>query len=127
MKDIRQYIGRDLPAEVLAELKARHGTTVVRRDGVRRDVIQESDLAERIGEVRLEKGVDCTFEVQSARIPEWDAHTGAWLGYQSHEDWFRVVIPGANGSGDYCLYCGAFNGPRSEDRIGFDCRYCGCN
>jgi hypothetical protein len=127
MKKLQKYLGRELPAEILAEIRDRYGDTVVCRDGVKRSVVQANDLAERVGEVRLEKGVDCTFKVQSARIPEWDAQTGAWLGYQSHEDWYRTVIPGINGDGDYCLYCGAFNGPHSEDRVGFDCRYCGCN
>lgn len=28
-------------------------------------------------------------------------------------------------SGDYCAYCGAFNGTHGEYRIGFDC--CGCH
>ncbi len=125
----QEYLGRDLPAEILAEIKSRHGTTVVQRGGVRRDVIHESDLAERIGETRTVKGVDCTWEVQSARIPEWDAVTGNWVGYYVHPDWFRKIVPESmtNGPGDYCCYCGAFNGPHSEDRVGFDCRYCGCN
>lgn len=29
--------------------------------------------------------------------------------------------------GDYCTYCGAYQGPAGEARIGFDCFYCGCN
>lgn len=31
------------------------------------------------------------------------------------------------GHGDYCGYCGAFNGPQGEYRMGFDCYNCGCN
>jgi len=129
MNKLMKYLGRDLPAETLAELRARHGHTVVQLGGVRRDAVWPSELAEPVGEVRRVDGVDCTFEVQDGRIPAWDAETGVWMGYITHSDVFRSIVPESmtNGPGDYCLYCGAFNGPHGEDRIGFDCRYCGCN
>lgn len=31
------------------------------------------------------------------------------------------------GEGDYCLHCGAFNGPQGEFRNNFDCYSCGSN
>jgi len=130
MKDIlKQYIGRDIPAEALAEIKSRHGTTVVRLGGVSRDVLSPVTLAERIGEVRRVTGVNCTFAVQDGRVPEWDAQTGVWMGYTTHPDVFRAIIPESMvlGPGDYCGYCGYYNGPHGEDRVGWDCRYCGGN
>lgn len=34
---------------------------------------------------------------------------------------------GHKGPGDYCNYCGAFNGPEGELRNGYDCFHCGSN
>jgi len=127
--NLKAYIGRSLPAKALTEIHARGASIIVYRGGVSRGIIRPIHLAERIGEVRRIEGVSCTFEVQDARIPEWDAYTGKWIGYQSYKDWFRSIIPSSRsmGEGDYCSYCGAFNGPHGEDRVGWDCCYCGGN
>jgi hypothetical protein len=129
MINLKEYLGRDIPTEAIAELKARHGHTAVQIGGVRRDAIWPSELAERVGEARLVKGVSCTFEVQDGRTPAWDAVTGEWIGYTVHSEVFRAIVPEsrAGGEGDYCGYCGAFNGPAGELRVGFDCHYCGSN
>lgn len=41
--------------------------------------------------------------------------------------YYTEVLEEHCGPGDYCHYCGAFNGPNGEERHGWDCGYCGCN
>lgn len=41
--------------------------------------------------------------------------------------YFSETIEKLCGEGDYCHYCGEFNGPNGEKRLGWDCCYCGCN
>jgi len=127
--NLKAYIGRSLPAKALTELHARGASIIVYRGGVSRGIIRPHALAERVGKVKKVQGVSCTFAVQDGRVPEWDAYTGKWLGYQSYKDWFRSIVPNsrAHGPGDYCCHCGAFNGPHGEDRVGWDCHYCGSN
>jgi len=48
-------------------------------------------------------------------VPEWDVEH--YYGETVEEDPL----------GDYCLYCGTYQGPEGELRSGFDCHYCGCN
>jgi hypothetical protein len=44
---------------------------------------------------------------------------------QDIPDRYRKVIEKREGEGDYCDYCGAFNGPNGESRMGWECGYCG--
>ncbi len=125
--NLSRYVGRNLPAEVVAELHARHACIIVYRGGVSRGIIRPIDLAKRIGKARMVQGVSCTFKVQDSRVPEWDAYTGVWIGWVTYPDWFKSIISRAMGPGDYCSYCGAFNGPNGEQRIGWDCCCCGGN
>jgi hypothetical protein len=127
--NLKQYLGRSLPAKALTELHARGASIIVYRGDMSRGIIRPHTLAKRIGKARMVQGVSCTFKVQDASVPEWDAYTGTWLGYQSYKDWFRTIVPNskAHGPGDYCSYCGAYNGPNGEQRIGWDCCYCGGN
>jgi len=41
--------------------------------------------------------------------------------------WEMIDIRGFKGPGDYCYYCGAWNGAEGEFRIGIDCCHCGGN
>ena len=130
MKNIlKKYLGRSLPAKALTELHARGASIIVYRGGVSRGVIRPVDLAKKIGKARMIQGVSCTFKVQDASVPEWDAYTGVWIGRITYPDWFRRIVPEsrAHGPGDYCCHCGAFNGPNGEYRLGWDCHYCGSN
>lgn len=37
------------------------------------------------------------------------------------------VVSFYNGEGDYCLYCGGWNGSEGQYRMGWDCCHCGSN
>jgi hypothetical protein len=41
--------------------------------------------------------------------------------------YFKVVTEYLCGDGDYCGYCGTFNGSNGESRVGYDCCLCGGN
>lgn len=76
---------------------------------------------ERTGETRIVAGRDCDFILQDALRTWSDGTQDVLSGYYRSQTNFRC------GDGDYCFYCGAFNGPHGEDRQGFDCAQCGSN
>ena len=43
------------------------------------------------------------------------------------QSYFKETVKLGCGKGDYCLYCGTFNGAEGEHRQGWDCYSCGSN
>lgn len=41
--------------------------------------------------------------------------------------YYSELVEMDHGEGDYCVYCGTFNGKDSEHRQGYDCYFCGSN
>lgn len=71
-----------------------------------------------VGDYRLEEKLHVWELVQDAI----DKDGKVSYGYFSYQ-----LIPEADREHDFCLYCGADNGPHGELRQGFDCYWCGGN
>jgi len=78
-----------------------------------------------------------TFPTSGPPTPFWGVdslidrrdHIRVWSdGKVDHlRGWELVAIRGEYGLGDYCIYCGAFNGAEGELRMWYDCCHCGGN
>lgn len=65
--------------------------------------------------VSYSKGLEITVELSSQKQD-----------YRLIPSWSRKLSYNEN-FGDYCYYCGTFNGPQGELRLNHDCCHCMCN